>query len=201
MRRHRYYIIFYLLQILFFCGCTFDSGTLYGGSKKNDALSSKFGCYAKQIELLPIRYFDREQPHHYTFSDLSHDLYHYVNNEMLAISRSAKGCGEVRQRNYVIEIKYRTETMMTDIGEDIYSKSNRVKFYFHYDITEASANKADKKNPILFSRDFVFTTSIIRKNSGYAYVVSLEDLDSVTVSSIARMLTLQILQSILAANS
>lgn len=193
------------------CSGQVELAALYGAKNENDSIvlgagRGVVGCYAREIEIAPVKYVDHAVQNAKSYNNFTRNFNFVLQDGLNMLKRNARNCrgdsavggsgsassipidGE-NLLKYTVYIQYEMQTNIAEIGFDTYAHSSNVVFNVHYDIV-------NKERFVVSHRDMVTTKNIVRPQSGFAYMLSLEDAEMSASSFMAQTVLLQIINDI-----
>ncbi len=165
------------------------------GCKQNTI--EKIACYAQRINVMPIEYRSKTEQNHQSFNNFTQNFDHELTHILDIIRHKAQNCSlyhkNLTQHNpkehviYNVYIYFEYYIKNAEVGSNAYSHSSQIIFKIHYDIK-------DDKN--IISRQIITHADIIHPKSGFAYFLSLEDIDNNVASNMAHTIILKVLNDV-----
>lgn len=198
------FIIILLLSIISLSACTnFEGRPLYSSNerhkdKQSNKTSHKHNCIAKLINFTEVEHKRKNQGIHESFSEFGNNLLSDLKQQVKLLSDNitASECAKIySELNYDkklgkfnVDLSYTIVQNNDEIGVNSYSYSTRMTLDLKYVI--------NMNGRALLRNNFITSSTVMIPESGYAYMLNLEDQKNHLAPFLAERLMLKIIRDI-----
>lgn len=198
------FMIIILLSVISLSACTnFEGQPLYSSNerhkdKKSNKTSYRHNCIARLINFTEVEHKRKNQGIHESFSEFGNNLLSDLKQQLKLLSDNitTSECAEIyselnyekKSGKFNVDLSYTIVQNNDEIGVNSYSYSTRMTLDLKYAI--------NMNGKTLLRNNFITSSTVMIPESGYAYMVNLEDQKNHLAPFLAERLVLKIIHNI-----